>query len=973
MKKLLICLAVLVLLALGFGRAGIGRADVPVPPSVASIEPTSAFNDIDTRVTITGTGFAASDAGTATASLGGTALTDVAWVDTQTLTATVPWGMDAGTYPLTVANPDGGTTTLTAAFSVTQGIGQWNSGKLFGAQVRQLLMKPGDPNTLYALAYDVGMFRSIDAGEHWIFTHANVIGNADFVIDPSTPGRLYSVMSDGLRRSDDDGQTWPKMLFSFANDTSPRSAEAFVSPHDPNVLFLGSYQPYSNGVFPGGVVKGLQKSVDGGAHWTPVASMEGTSVQSVAFDPADPTGSHMVLATADARIFTSSDTGDTWTEVAKPPAPGLEMDGSVSYNPFKSGEVWVATNGTPARLFKSNSSALTGWTDVTPTFFNHGTPSFVTTDTVYVPSYRSTNDGTTWQQYGPSPWWGGGVVTVSPDDTRTIYIGDATVGVQKSTDGGLTWVTKNQGLQGMSCLEMNVSRTDPLRVYASFWGWPGLHRSDDGTTNWTYLSTHGSTPDVGYITAVREDPFDPGRIYEGGGTFAFSRDKGETWTDLGWNLSPALPPITGGFQAMAADPHHAGHLIASFGAGSYGNGPGWVYFSIDSGAHWQAATMSQEASQTRQIIYDPETTGTIYLTTMGTGVFRSTDDGAHWYRVGAGNAEMDNAKSITIATHPRHVVLVGTANCARSFDGGTTWEAVDVAVGYDNYLFVDGDSTRLYSFGWEGMGFSSNIGNSWTRAAGALGRTHTTSLAYANADGHTILYAATTGGDMGAPSAVSAAGQMAIAAVPPSTLVGAGIYRKAQVETTATFTSSGSLDGWVLESRHTSSAGGTVSSASTTLRLGDNASKKQYRSILSFTTGAALPDSAVITKVTLKVRKQGVTGGGDPVSKFQGFMLDLKKGYFGTSSSLRASDFQARASKSYGPLKPAAVSGWYTFDLTDAKAYVNKASTSSGRTQIRLRFHLDDNNNWVANYLRLYSGNASAWARPQLVVTYYVP
>ena len=49
-----------------------------------------------------------------TASLGTTALTDVTWVNSTTLTATVPWGMDPGVYTLTVVNPDGGTGSLTA-------------------------------------------------------------------------------------------------------------------------------------------------------------------------------------------------------------------------------------------------------------------------------------------------------------------------------------------------------------------------------------------------------------------------------------------------------------------------------------------------------------------------------------------------------------------------------------------------------------------------------------------------------------------------------------------------------------------------------------------------------------------------------------------------------------------------------------------------------------------------------------------
>jgi hypothetical protein len=95
-------------------------------------------------------------------------------------------------------------------------------------------------------------------------------------------------------------------------------------------------------------------------------------------------------------------------------------------------------------------------------------------------------------------------------------------------------------------------------------------------------------------------------------------------------------------------------------------------------------------------------------------------------------------------------------------------------------------------------------------------------------------------------------------------------------------------------------------------------------------------------------------------------MVDVKKGTFGTAA-LQIGDFQTATGtfgKTYGPFKPALVSGWYS---------INKLSTLSGLTQIRLRFSLDDNNNAVANYLSLYSGNAPAASRPQLIIQYYVP
>jgi hypothetical protein len=185
-----------------------------------------------------------------------------------------------------------------------------------------------------------------------------------------------------------------------------------------------------------------------------------------------------------------------------------------------------------------------------------------------------------------------------------------------------------------------------------------------------------------------------------------------------------------------------------------------------------------------------------------------------------------------------------------------------------------------------------------------------------------------------------------------------------------TFTSDGSLDGWILESSAASNAGGSLDVDSSTFRLGDDALRKQYRSVLSFATGASLPDTAVITKVTLRIKQQGITGGlANMVTAYQGFIADIKNGSFGTTA-LQASDFQA-AGTSYGPLVVALSSGWYNIDLTTAKADVNKLSTNSGLTQIRLRFKLHDNNNSTANYLSLFSGNADAASRPQLVVEYY--
>jgi hypothetical protein len=106
------------------------------------------------------------------------------------------------------------------------------------------------------------------------------------------------------------------------------------------------------------------------------------------------------------------------------------------------------------------------------------------------------------------------------------------------------------------------------------------------------------------------------------------------------------------------------------------------------------------------------------------------------------------------------------------------------------------------------------------------------------------------------------------------------------------YTSAGSQDGWVLESTETSEVGGSINSAVTSFRLGDDVSNRQYRGILHFNT-ANLPDNAVITSVILKIKQQGSVTGTDPFTTHSGLLVAIQKPYFGTAASLATGDFQA--------------------------------------------------------------------------------
>ncbi len=193
---------------------------------------------------------------------------------------------------------------------------------------------------------------------------------------------------------------------------------------------------------------------------------------------------------------------------------------------------------------------------------------------------------------------------------------------------------------------------------------------------------------------------------------------------------------------------------------------------------------------------------------------------------------------------------------------------------------------------------------------------------------------------------------------------------------TSRYRSIAAQDGWVLEGGETTNAGGTTDASDPTFRLGDNASREQYRGILSFAT-AGLPDKAVITRVALRLTRQSVVpSGSNPFRIFQGMLLDVRTGYFGGSSGLEARDFRAPANKGGAlPQKVVASGGLYRIIFpSGAFSSVNLSSSNAGLTQLRLRFKLGDNNDGIDDYISFFSGDALiSGYRPTLVITYYVP
>ena len=183
--------------------------------------------------------------------------------------------------------------------------------------------------------------------------------------------------------------------------------------------------------------------------------------------------------------------------------------------------------------------------------------------------------------------------------------------------------------------------------------------------------------------------------------------------------------------------------------------------------------------------------------------------------------------------------------------------------------------------------------------------------------------------------------------------------------TTQIFESIPVEDGRVRETSESSNIGGASTATGANLMAGDDPLDRQVVFILSFDT-SSIPSSATLVSATLELTRTG-TIGGDPFPSLGSLMVDMKNGTFGTAA-LEAGDFQAPASAvGIAAMGNQGSTGVYSADLAGGLDAVNKI----GRTQLRLRFSLDDNDNSTNDQGGFTSSESSTVAaRPKLIVTF---
>lgn len=186
-----------------------------------------------------------------------------------------------------------------------------------------------------------------------------------------------------------------------------------------------------------------------------------------------------------------------------------------------------------------------------------------------------------------------------------------------------------------------------------------------------------------------------------------------------------------------------------------------------------------------------------------------------------------------------------------------------------------------------------------------------------------------------------------------------------------TFLSIAAEDGYVEESSETSNVGGVINAAGTgtaAIRAGDQGVDRQFKSIVSFDT-SSLPDGATLASAQLQLKVAQAPTGTSPYSWAGACLVDIKNGNFG-AAALESSDFDTAASATNvvsGGMPNAALNAWSIGSLTSgALTHVSK----TGKTQLRVYFPADDNDNAAPDYVGWYSAEAPG-NQPKLVVRYH--
>ncbi|MGD0445631.1 MAG: hypothetical protein ABSA39_16985 [Edaphobacter sp.] len=434
-----------------------------------------------------------------------------------------------------------------------------------GGDVRSIAADPHDHAHLYMGTVTGWIYESRDVGGTW--KRLAWVGKRDdlvldsIVVDSANPRHLLvgawvlGSSDGGLYRSNDGGVSWE----SVAGMRGQSIRALTAAPSDPKLLVAGTLQ-------------GVYRSKDSGEHWeliSPEGSKEIHEVESIAIDPGDP---NIVYAGTWHLPWKTTDGGANWGSIKQ----GIIEDSdvfSIIIDPQHPNVVYAsACSG----IYKSEDGGakFKGGVAVNKT---QGIPSSARRTRVLMQDPRNLNivfagtteglfrtgdSGATWlRTTGPEVIVND--VYVDPTNTNRILLATDRGGVLASNDGGYSFLPSNNGFSARQITSYIADAARPATIYVGVVNdkaWGGVFVSDNGGLSWLQKSAGLNGLDVFSLGQASD-----GTVLAGTGHGMY-RLQGEVWVPVNkvsLGEHAAAEPVAGKGAEFVARTADKGRNVAS--------------------------------------------------------------------------------------------------------------------------------------------------------------------------------------------------------------------------------------------------------------------------------------------------------------------------------------------------------------------------------------------------------------------------
>ncbi len=656
---------------------------------------------------------------------------------------------------------DGGRTWIT----INNGISGRTGPSGDAIPVFCLTIDPNNYNTLWAGLQNVGgVYRSTDAGQTWEKKARGIVetdglsirgitvepGNSNVVYvageisswrwkGAESLGREFDRTMGVVYKSTDGGENWRAV---WRGDNLARYI--WIDPTDVNTLYVSTgifdreaANSYSDRDVAGGV--GILKSTDGGQNWRQVNNgLQNLYLGSLFMHPRN---SKILLAgagnnayPAGGGIYLTTDGGENWVQVGNDSSHITSVE-------FASSDPSIVYAGGAETFLRSEDGGKT-W------------------------SRPETTRDTGW---GPAGIRVGFPIDfqVDPRDAERVFVNNYGGGNFLTEDGGKTWISSSAGYTGADLNDISIDPLKPGLVYVN--GRSGPFVSRDAGVTWDGINPISIRP-IAEGARLVLDPSDPDHLLLSSAHWGWtynSLDGGTTWdivTDyynelLNSGYATTNPKFQG-FEAITFAPSNPQIVYGGFGIGGCLS---WadrdlcstptfmsILISKDGGRTWQRVEGSAlEGQSISEIVVHPQESETAWASTMGGGVYVTTDGGATWQAASNGLSDR-MVLGLTLDPNNPQVLFAGSAyrGIYKSEDGGKTWKSsgagMDPNEQISSIAFDPVRSNIVYAGSWKsGVFISEDVGKTWRLIKEGL-RTRSVRALAISADGN-HLYAATRG------------------------------------------------------------------------------------------------------------------------------------------------------------------------------------------------------------------------------------